>query len=99
MRTSLIIKLRRHNRVYCWLHSMREMAESDRSTPSLVTNNELVCSTSDSLSSNLSDEDGFPLLSHGGEMLPYQYEPYSSPDDSSYACVLSREESLHHSQI
>ena len=78
---------------------MHEMAESDSSTPSSVTDNKSVCSSSDYLPLNLSDEDGLPLLSYGGEVLPYQFEPDPSPDDSSYTHVLSGEESLSHSRI
>ena len=75
------------------------MAESDSSAPSLATDNESVCSSSDYLRLNLSDEDGLPSLSYGGEVLLYQFEPDPSADDSSHARVLSREESLRHSQI
>ena len=78
---------------------MSKMVESDSSTPSLVTDDESVCSSSDYLSSNLSDEDGLPSLSYRGEVLLYQFEPDPSPDDSSHAHVLSREESLSHSGI
>ena len=78
---------------------MCEMAESDRSAPSSVTDNESVCSSSDYLCLNLSDEDGLPSLSYGGEVLLYQFEPDPCPDDSSHVHVLSREESLRHSQI
>ena len=78
---------------------MREMPESDRSTPSSVTDDESVCFSSDYLSSNLSDEDGLPSMTHGGEVLPYQFEPDPSPDNLLYACILSGEESLRHSQI
>ena len=45
------------------------------------------------------DEDGFPLLSHRGEVLPYQFEPEPSPDDLSHSCVLYGEESLRHGLI
>ena len=68
-------------------------------TPSSVTDDKFVCTSSDCLSLNLSDEDGLPSLSNRGEVLLYQFEPDPSPDDSSYACVLSEEESLRHSQI
>ena len=78
---------------------MREMAESDSSTPSSVTDDESVCSSSDYLSSNLSDEDGLPSLTHRGEVLPYQFEPDPSPDDLLHAHILSGEESLRHSRI
>ena len=78
---------------------MREMAESDSSSPSSVTDDESVCSSSDYLSSNLSDEDGLPSLTHGSEVLPYQFEPDPSPDDLLHARILSGEESLRHSRI
>ena len=44
---------------------MREMGESDSSTPSSVTDDESVYYSSDYLFSNLSDEDGLPSLSWG----------------------------------
>ena len=70
---------------------------SDSSTPSLVTDNKSVCSSSDYLSSNLSDKDGLPSLSYRGEVLPYQFKPDPSLDDSSHAHVIFGEESLRHS--
>ena len=78
---------------------MREMAESDSSSPSSVTDNESVYSSSDYLSSNLSDEDGLPSLTCGGEVLPYRFKPDPSPDDLLHARILSGEESLCHSRI
>ena len=78
---------------------MREMAESDSSTPSSVTDDESVFSSSDYLSSNQSDEDGLPSLTHGSKVLLYQFEPDPSPDDLLHARILSGEESLRHSRI
>ena len=81
-----------------WVHSMREMAENDSSTHSSVTDNKSECSSSVSLSSSLSDGDGFPLPSYGCEMLPYQFESDPSPDDTSHLHILS-EEPLRNSQM
>ena len=78
---------------------MREMVENDSSTPSSVTDDESVCSSSDYLSLNLSDEDGLPSLTHGGEVLRYQFKPDPSPNDLLHASILSGEESLRHSRI
>ena len=78
---------------------MHEMAESDSSIPSKVSDDESVCFSSDYLSSNLSDEDGLPSLTHGCEVLPYQFEPDPSPENLLHTRILSREESLCHSRI
>ena len=78
---------------------MSKMVESDSSISSLVTDNESVCSSSDYLTSNVSDEDGLPSMSYRGEVLPYQFEPDHFLANSSHAHVLSREESLRHSRI
>ena len=67
---------------------MGKMAESDSSTPSSVTDDNSVCFSSDYLPSNLSDEDGLPSLSYGGEVLLYQFKPDPSPDDSSHTCSI-----------
>ena len=69
------------------------MAESDSSTCSSVTDDESVCSSPNPLLSGTSDDDddGFPSLSHGTEVLPYQFEPDPLPDES-HARVLTDEE-------
>jgi len=72
------------------------MAESDSSTStcSSVTDDESVCSSPNPLLSGMSDDDnddGFPSLSHGTEVLPYQFEPDPLPDES-HARVLTDEE-------
>ena len=79
---------------------MRVMAESESSTRSSVTDDESLCSSSESLSSSLSDGDGFPLPSYRGEVLPYQFEPDPSPGrGSSHSRVPSGEDSLRPSRI
>lgn len=78
---------------------VREMAESDSSTRSSVTDDESVYSSSESLSSSLSDGDNFPLPSYEDEVLPYRFEPDPSPDDTSHSRILSGEESLRDSRM
>ena len=78
---------------------MREMVESDSSTRSSVTDDESVCSSSEYLSSSLSDGDDFPLSSYEDEVLPYRFEPDPSPNDTSHSHILSGEESLHNSRM
>ena len=80
--TSLIRKLWSHNRIQYWLHSICEMVGSDSSTHS-VTDDESVCSNSDSLSSRLCAGDGFRLMSYGCEVVLHSFETNPSPDDLS----------------
>ena len=67
------------------VHCLREMADSSsdssssRSSCSSVTDDESIGSSLDSYSSGMSDDDGFPSLLRGVEMLPYQFEPEPSP--------------------
>ena len=66
---------------------MREMAESDSSSDissrSSITDQESIISSSDSLSSDLSDVDDASLsISHSDEVLPYRFEPEPSPEPS-----------------
>ena len=82
------------------------MAESDsnssssRSSCSSLTDDESVGSSSDFYSSDMSDDDGFPSLSRGVEVLPYQFEPEPSPEPStgdSHVCIRTDEEEVMHS--
>ena len=70
------------------VHCLREMAESSsdssssRSSCSSVTDDESIGSSLDSYSSGMSDDDGFPSLLRGVEVLLYQFEPEPSPEPS-----------------
>ena len=90
------------------VHCLREMAESgsdsssSRSSCSSVTDDESIGSSSDSYSSGMSDDDGFPSLLHGVEVLPYQFEPKPSPEPSTedpHARIPTDEEEVMHSRI
>ena len=75
---------------------------STRSSRSSVTDDESVCSSSTSLSSGMSNDDSFPSLSRGTEVLPYLFEPEPSPEPStedSHARIVTDEEDVPHSRI
>ena len=77
-------------------------SSSLRSSRSSVMDDDSVCSSSASLSSGMSDDDSFPSLSRGIEVLPYRFEPKPSPEPStedSHARIVIDEEDVPRSRI